>query len=194
MRKIIALLILFAGVSILVGLWPLPNHLANEFRNDAVAQLATPPPADSSPELEQSRKNLYQKIINDPNLEIKFWLQWLTKLALFACCLVTGLLMLVQVRFWAASVLVCTAFYALTNSFFLPFYNYFMHNTTSFAGFLSRLDIVAKYPSLLFNILWFNVTIPLVFIIGSGMAIKSIMVHRKGALTHHSSGTPNGAP
>jgi len=178
----------------LSGLWPLPNHLANEFRNNAVAQLATAPSADISPEFEQSRKIFYQEIVSDTNLEMRFWFHWLTKLALIACCVLAGYLMLMQARCWGASVLITTVFYAWITGFFSPLYGILIHDTTSLAGILSRFAILAKHPSLLLNTIWFNVAVPFIFIIGSFMAIKSIFGQRKCALTHHSSGTPNGAP
>ena len=162
----------------LSGLWPLPSHIANEFRNDAVTQLATPPSADSSPEFKQSRKTFYQAISSDPNLEIKFWFHWLTTLALIACCGLAGYLMLIQARLWRASVLITTVYYAWVTGFFLPLYGILIHNTTSLAGIISRFAILAKHPSFLFNTMWFNVAIPLIFIIGSFMAIKSILVQR----------------
>jgi hypothetical protein len=178
-RKIIALLILLGGISMLSGLWPLPSHLANEFRNDAVAQLTTPPSADSSPELEQSSKDFYQEIVNDPNLEMKFWFHWFTNLALIACCVLSGYLMLMQTHIWGVSVLITTVFYAGITGFFYPLYGILIHNTTSLTGILSRFSILAKYPLSLFYIMWFNAVIPVIFIIGSFMAIKSIVAQDK---------------
>lgn len=191
MRKIIALLIILCGVSMLNSLWPLPAQQTSAYRSKAAIDLVALPSVDKSSNIQNSLRSLNQEIIKDSNLEMKFWFKWLKQFLLILICTTAGYLMMVKAPFWRASVLITTAIYAWSSSFFFSLYPIFIQSTHSFSDILRRFEIAKP---LLLNIMWFNLIMPLTFIIASYIAIKSIWVQRKTTLTNHSIGTPNGAP
>lgn len=173
LNKIIAILIVCAGITMLSGLWPLPGQLAIESRNQATKDLAHLQLTDSSAVSAQSLIKANEEIIKNPYLEAQFWFQWIIQFILTSCILLSGALMLLQKRFWAISILITTVLYTWHKGFYMSTYHILFEGSVS--GILGRLAILEKYPVLFAQIVWFDLAIPLVLFIGSVLAAKFIM-------------------
>ena len=171
MAKVIASIIFFAGVSLLAGLWVLPTEQAAQFRKLAAAELAASVTSDNPASLKESRRQYFQSVIDDPNLETEFRFEWAVTLALGVCCVAAGILMFLKARFWAIAVVISAAFYASRTEFVWPLYEIFFKGISSFDQLLSRVAIFGQSPEMLATIAWFNLAVPGALMVAVAMAI-----------------------
>ena len=182
MVKVIASIIVLAGVSLLVGLWPLPAQQAAQFKERAAAELAASDPSDSPTTFNAARRQYYQSVVDDQDIETQFRVRWAITLALSACCVAAGVLMFFKARFWAVAVVISAVFYASFTEFVWPLYEIFFRGTSSLDQFLSRVAIFGHSLEMAAIIAWYNLAVPCAFMVAVAMASWSAfarLFHRR---------------
>ena len=172
MVRVIALLVVFAGLSLLSGLWPMPAERAAYMRHEAIVKLAVPVSSENPAALEESTRHFYQSIVDNTDIESGFWIEWIQTLALATLCATAGAIMFLQIRGWAVLIIASTTFYAWKTTFFYPIYFFFL-KMDSIDQFFSRLSMFARSPFSFAAMAWFNLLVPIVLSVAVVVAIRA---------------------
>ena len=174
MTRAIARLVVLAGLSLLSGLWPMPDERAASLRHDAITKLATPVSSHSPSAQEESARQFYQSIADNTDMEFEFWIQWTQTLAIASLCVLAGTMMYRQIRAWPVLIVASTALYAWKTTLFYPIY-FFFWEADSIDQFFSRLSMLASSPLSFAAIAWFNLLVPIFLSVAVVVAIKALL-------------------
>jgi hypothetical protein len=174
MARFVSIVVVLIGLSMLSGIWPLPNQQVADFRAETSAQLATANKIQNPSAFDVWEQKFLKIQLDNPYLEAIVWGRWILELATATLCMLAGMLMYFRTRLWTVLILLATISYERSTGFFLPIYGLFFKNCHSFERLQHRVAIVSAHPSLLFDIIWFNLLAPTTLSLASIMAMMAI--------------------